>query len=118
MCGELTDVPYISNGLILSGAAGTGLSALLLGSLLDEGLELFFERHRGLHSFIVYLGNMALPLYLVQCFCSGYIGFYIGLHVVFPLSFLVNFIVVWTAGTVLYFIESFVSRFISGFRRT
>lgn len=105
MTGELTDIAYISKGMIFAGAAGIGLSALLSGYLINDTLVALLGKKPFLRSFISYLGGMALPLYLVQCFCSGYIGFWIGLHIDFPLSFLVNFIVVWTAGTALYLIE-------------
>ena len=108
MAGELTDIPYASKGLILIGATGTGLSALFLGSCVNDRLSGFFGNKKTLYSFVRYLGGMALPLYLVQCFCSGYIGYWIGLHINFPLSFPVNFVVVWIAGTVLYHIEKCV----------
>lgn len=104
MAGELTNITYVSKGLIFAGAEGMGLSALLSGYLVNDGLSGCLAKRPALRAFISYLGGMALPLYLVQCFCSGYIGFWIGLHIDFPLSFLVNFIVVWTAGTVLYLI--------------
>lgn len=113
MAGELTDVPYASKGLILAGASGFGLCVLLYGYLINEKLAGIFTSL----FFIRYLGDMALPLYLVQCFCSGYIGFWIGLHVNFPLSFLVNFIVVWTAGTVLYLVEKNIFRCYTNFLR-
>lgn len=106
MAGELTDMPYVSKGLILAGVSGFGLCVLFYGSFIDERLAGVF---RQLH-FIRYLGDMALPLYLVQCFCSGYIGFWIGMHINFPLSFPVNFIVVWTAGTMLYLVEKYIFR--------
>ncbi len=109
MVGELTDRAYVSKTLIFAGAIGTGISALMLGYYIEDGLASFFAEKKLLHSFICYVGGMALPLYLVQCFCSGYIGFWIGLHIDFPLSFLVNFIVVWTAGSLLYFVEKGLS---------
>lgn len=108
--GELMIPSHISRALIFAGAAGTGSSALLLGYCLNDSLTAFFEKKRLLHSFIRYVGNMALPLYLVQCFCSGYIGFWIGLHIDFPLSFLVNFLTVWTAGSLLYLMEKLIQK--------
>lgn len=104
MAGELTSFPYVSKGMILIGAVGTGICALLYGSCTDEKLKAFFS-HPYILRFVRYLGDMALPLYLVQCFCSGYIGYRIGLTIAFPLSFPVNFIIVWGAGTVLYIVE-------------
>lgn len=108
--GELMIPSHISRALIFAGAAGTGSSALLLGYCLNDSLTAFFEKKSMLHSFIRYVGNMALPLYLVQCFCSGYIGFWIGLHIDFPLSFLVNFLTVWTAGSLLYLMEKLIQK--------
>ncbi|MBQ4483164.1 MAG: acyltransferase family protein [Lachnospiraceae bacterium] len=103
---ENMEVSKLSGAMILTGMTGTGVSALIAGYILNDELSGWFADKKRLTGFIRYLGGMALPLYLVQCFCSGYIGFYIGLHVNFPLSFLVNFVVVWSAGTTLYFLNS------------
>ena len=108
--GETTDIPYVSGILVLSGAAGTGASALLYGCFVNKSLTAWCGVHRGAYDFIGYVGEMALPLYLVQCFCAGYIGYWIGLNINFPLSFAVNFAVVWTAGTALYAIEKYIGR--------
>ncbi len=108
MAGELTDIPYVSKALILFGAIGTGAAALLYGYFVNDRLTVFFNKKREVGAFIQYLGGMALPLYLVQCFCSGYIGYWIGLHVNFPFSFLVNLVTVWTAATLLYLIEKYI----------
>lgn len=53
-----------------------------------------------------YIGSLALPVYMVQCFNAGIIGFLIGQKIVFPLSFPVNFIIVWGAAIVLERAES------------
>ena len=96
----------LSGAMILAGMTGVGVCSLAAGYISNEALSEWFGRRKRLLDFIRYLGGMALPLYLVQCFCSGYIGFYIGLHVNFPLSFFVNFAVVWSIGSVLYFLNS------------
>ena len=106
MAGETTDIPCVSNALILAGVSGFGLCALLCGYFNNEKAAGGFASSY----WIRYPGDMALPLYLVQCFCSGYPGFWIGLHISFPLSFLVNLIVVWTAGTILYIVEKYIFR--------
>ena len=109
IAGELMEPSCFSRAVIFTAAMATGWASLILGYCLNDNLSDFFEKKKKLHSFIRYVGNMALPLYLVQCFCSGYIGFWIGLHIDFPLSFPVNFLTVWTAGSLLYLIENKIS---------
>jgi uncharacterized membrane protein len=114
VAGELSGVRYVSAALAFAGALFAGCFLMLLGVLSNDGLLAFFENRKRLHSFIRYVGDMALPLYIVQCLCAGYIGYTIGQRVDFPLSFLVNFIIVWSAGTVLYFISAVTGRRIAG----
>ena len=73
----------------------TGESALLLGYLKNESLSGFFEGREAFLRIIKKTGRLALPVYMVQCFNAGIIGYTIGNRVIFPLSFLVNLIVIW-----------------------
>ena len=107
---------YMKNGtaaafIILISSQAFGISALCPGYVANERLVAVMNERKKLRTVIKYIGDMALPLYLVQCFCSGYIGFFIGQHINFPLSFLVNLIVVWGLGTVLYLISAFNMKF-------
>ncbi|MCR5773669.1 MAG: acyltransferase [Lachnospiraceae bacterium] len=111
--GKSTDLGGLSYGLTGAGALGAGGTMLLAGSRMNESLSRFMKEKKYAGSVIRYTGNMALPLYLVQCFCSGYIGFWIGSHIDFPVSFWINFIVVWGIGTVLYLISRICARVIS-----
>ena len=105
LIAERFDGTYVATAVILLSAESFGLLALIAGYLANDRINTVFDDRKVLRGVIKYIGNMALPLYLVQSFCSGYIGFWIGLHIDFPLSFLVNFIVSWGLGTVLYFIS-------------
>ena len=67
----------------------------------EEAGILKFKEGRGLKIFSA-IGKMALPLYIVQCFNGGMIGFYILQHIKFPLSFAVNLVVVWSITLVIY----------------
>ena len=89
---------------LLTGLAVTLLnaSALKLGELSDEALKKRIPER--IHLSLRRIGNMALPVYLVQCFNSGAIGFFIGQKIPFPYSFLVNFILVWGIAGLLHFI--------------
>ncbi len=84
---------YIISGLAVLAVGG---SALALGYLKNASLGKFFEKRHGLNSVIRYIGKLALPVYMVQCFNSGIIGFLIGERIVFPLSFAVNLAVIWS----------------------
>ncbi len=107
--GKRADRGYFSAILIMTGVLGTGLSLLTCGYMANDRLTAFFEKRHRLYGLLRYIGDMALPVYLVQCFCFGYIGFTIGLHVDFPLSFPVNLIIVWTLGTLLYIINRIIN---------
>ena len=96
---------YLISTLLCVSSQAVCLSALAIGYMTNDKLEAVLSERRLLKGAIRYIGDMALPIYIVQCFCSGYIGFWIGLHIDFPLSFPVNFIVVWSLGTVLLFIS-------------
>ena len=56
-----------------------------------------------LYNIIKFTGNLALPLYMVQCFNAGMIGYTIGQRIVFPLSFALNFFIVVGAASLLEF---------------
>ena len=92
--GHATTSIYFIIGLSV---LATGIFALTFGYLGNDALEGFFEGRKGLAGFIRYIGSLALPVYLVQCFNSGLIGFTIGQRISFPKSFAVNLIVVWGA---------------------
>lgn len=80
--------------------------SLLAGFMAAEtGFRAFFDVRVKLYAFFRHLGNMAMVLYLVQCFNGGLIGFTIGQRVKFPLSFAVNFAVIWSLACVLYFLD-------------
>ena len=114
IAGEVTGIRYVSAALTFAGALSAGCILMLLGVLANDRLLGFFAARKRLHAIVRYVGDMALPLYIVQCLCAGYIGFTIGQRVDFPLSFLVNFIIVWSLGTVLYFISAVMGRKIAG----
>lgn len=105
LIAERSDGTYVAAAVILLSAETAGLLALTAGYLANDRINTVLAERKVMRSIIKYIGNMALPLYLVQSFCSGYTGFWIGLHIDFPLSFLVNFIISWGLGTVLYFIS-------------
>ncbi|MCR5627982.1 MAG: acyltransferase [Lachnospiraceae bacterium] len=108
---ELSYVDHILSGiLILVGVISVGSLALFIGFHLQE--KTGKEIGTGLHKAIKYIGDMALPLYLVQCFHSGAIGFYLSRNVKFPLSFLINFVIVWSVGSLLLLIDALISGFI------
>ena len=110
IAGEVTDIRYLSAFLTFGGALWAGSIIMLQGYIHNEALTAFFEGREHMLSLIKFIGGMALPLYIVQCLCAGYIGYTIGQKVAFPLSFLVNLIIVWSAGTVLYLIGNISSR--------
>ena len=100
--GEYTENKYLAAVLILLSSQAGGTAMLSSGYICNEKLTGILSSRLRLRKTLKYIGDMALPLYLVQCFCSGYIGFWIGQHIDFPVSFLVNLIVVWVIGTLLY----------------
>ena len=110
LMAERFDGTYAATAVILLSAEAVGVLSLSTGYLVNDSISAALSDRTMLNGIIKYIGNMALPLYLVQSFCSGYIGFWIGLHIDFPLSFLVNFIVSWGLGTVLYFIRKIYLR--------
>ena len=79
----------------------TGVSTLISGYTKNESLSAFFNAKPRLHRFLYRVGNLALPLYLVQCFNAGMPGYLIGQKIAFPLSFAVNFAVSWGAALIL-----------------
>ena len=87
-----------------------GIFALTLGYVGNEALKGFFEGRKELARFIRYVGGLALPVYLVQSFNSGVIGFTIGQRVKFPLSFAVNFIIIWGAAIAVERLQAFVMK--------
>ncbi|MCR5746826.1 MAG: acyltransferase family protein [Lachnospiraceae bacterium] len=113
IAGELMTQGYLQALFIICGALCFGISSLMAGFYADAAINKYLNEGTVLFNIVRYIGNMALPLYLVQCFCSGYIGFTIGLMVNFPMSFAVNFIVVWLLGSVLYLADFLISRMIS-----
>ena len=113
--GKNAGAGYLSACLILTGVMGSGLALLTFGYLANDKVSAFFEKSHRLCGMLRLIGDMALPVYLVQCFCFGYIGFTIGLKVDFPLSFLVNFIIVWTLASLLYTISRIISRVVGNF---
>ncbi len=108
--GETMEYGPLAALLIYPAAMGFGFFALTSGYVADDSLSSLFDKRRMLKAVTGYVGGMALPLYLVQCFCSGLIGFWIGLHIDFPMSFPVNFVIVWSAGTVLFIIEKCITK--------
>lgn len=92
------------------GVLWTGISALLLGLGMNAQLREYFEKHVRLYAVVRWIGLMALPVYLVQCFRAGEIGFWIGQNIDFPWSYPVNLILVWTAASLLYFLDSILQK--------
>ena len=76
----------------------------------EDGFKAFADKRVRLYGFLKHVGNMALVLYLVQCFNGGLIGFTIGQRVKFPLSFFVNFAVIWSLTCGLYFLDRLLFR--------
>ena len=76
----------------------------------EDGFKAFADKRVKLYGFLKHVGNMALVLYLVQCFNGGLIGFTIGQRVKFPLSFFVNFAVIWSLTCGLYFLDRLLFR--------
>lgn len=72
-----------------------GVSALSLGYAANKELEGFFDGREALYGIIRYVGMLALPVYMVQSFNAGIIGYTIGRRIGFPLSFAVNFMLIW-----------------------
>ena len=73
----------------------TGSLSLTAGYSKNKELSAFFEGKELLYGIVRYIGLLAFPLYMIQCFNAGIIGFTIGNKINFPLSFAVNLIVVW-----------------------
>ncbi|MBO6134001.1 MAG: acyltransferase family protein [Lachnospiraceae bacterium] len=85
-----------------------GSSILYIGAIHDELFsKLINEKARRIFR---WLGQMALPVYIVQCFNSGAIGFKIGESVPFPLSFLINLFCVWGPAALLHLAINFLNR--------
>jgi len=74
---------------------------LILGAAHNENLKCFFEAKPKLYSFLHLTGNLALPVYMIQCFNAGMPGYLIGQRIVFPLSFALNFIIVFGGALIL-----------------
>ncbi|XME01904.1 acyltransferase family protein [Lachnospiraceae bacterium C1.1] len=108
--GKPGNIRYFSSILTDIGVIGVGSSLLMIGYGKNKTLSEFFTENKAASAVIKYIGGMALPIYLVQCFCSGYIGYMISLLIPFPRSFLVNFVVIWGIGTVLYYISRFCTK--------
>ncbi len=106
------NIKYLTNILSDLCVLIAGASLLIIGQRNNERLSDFFSVRKPLKAVIKYVGGMALPLYLVQSFCSGYIGYMISLSIPFPRSFLINFLIVWGIGTILYFISNIPMKFL------
>ncbi len=91
--GIRTDAPVLVAAGVL--VILTGIAALTAGYLKNESLSVFFKGKEILLKIIKKTGRLALPVYMVQCFNAGIIGYSIGNRIVFPLSFFVNLIVIW-----------------------
>ncbi len=87
------------------GVLALGLGLLAFGYIENDRLKNFFERHGKFFRCLYRIGQMALPVYLVQCFRAGEIGFRIGQTIVFPWSYPVNFVIVWGLASLLYFTD-------------
>ena len=103
--GQTSIYIYIAVG---AAVLATCLTALAAGYLGNKGFRTFFEGKEGLARFISYTGSLALPVYLVQSFNSGLIGFMLGQKIKFPKSFAVNFIVIWGAAIAVERAQSFL----------
>ncbi len=79
----------------------TGLNSLMCGYLKNDRFSALFSDKQVLSAVIKRVGTMALPVYLVQCFNAGLIGFMIGQKIPFPMSFAANFIIVWGSALLL-----------------
>ena len=97
--GILTDPvirTFFGISVILTGAGG-----IVLGYLNNDVLKSFFAANPLSYRVAAFTGNLALPLYMVQCFNAGMIGYTIGQRIVFPLSFALNLIIVVGAASLL-----------------
>ena len=84
----------------------SSFSALWAGYDYNEGISsCFMEKNPNIGNILHYIGSLALPIYLVQCFNAGNLGYTLGLRVRFPLSFALNLIIVW--GTAAFVSECF-----------
>ncbi len=72
-----------------------GSEALVLGYHGNDHIRAILEPRKNLCKLIQRTGALALPVYLVQCFNAGTIGFIIGEKIPFPRSFFVNLILIW-----------------------
>ena len=120
-------IPGIVSGLIIFaigrhldniGAATPGQAFLTGFGVLSAGIFALifgygFKGDIKGGSVIRFIGDMALPLYIVQCYKTGFIGYYIGLNIDFPMSFPVNFVVVWGLALILYLYGKAVSRLLT-----
>ena len=106
--GNVIAVGPVKPAFVFSGigAVLTGGFILAWGYIMRESIDRAFDGKEGLSGFIRYVGNLALSVYLVQCFNAGIIGYTIGLKVKFPLSFAVNFFVVWGLAVIVGLIPS------------
>ncbi len=109
-------LPYRAAVLLQGlGILGIGLSALAAGYRKNAALGKAAGKFPGFAAFVRWVGRMALPVYLTQCFNGGMIGYRIGLAVPFPRSYPLNFVIVWGIASVVYFAESFLERFVERF---
>ncbi len=109
-------IAYITARRFFPGKVSLAVAMVLCASLVmafsetENGFKNFFEKRKGLHAFFRHLGNMAMVLYLVQCFNGGLIGFTIGQRVAFPLSFPVNLVLIWSLTCFFYALDQVLFR--------
>ncbi len=103
---------------VVSVAAGVlaifaGIVSLRFGYLKNDGLTAFFAGKERFYGIIGFIGRLAFPLYMVQCFNAGIIGYTIGNRVPFPASFAVNLIIVWGIAIISHFVFEWIGKHIS-----
>ncbi len=114
---KAVSIKYFSNILADLAVLGTGGSLLIIGYINNERLSELLSAGKPLKAIFKYIGEMALPLYLVQCFCSGYIGYMLTLTYPFPVSFRINFLIVWGVGSLLFLISNIPTKLLKKVRQ-
>jgi len=88
----------------------SALPPLIPGFIRNDSLSRFFSTRERLYGFLNRLGNLALPVYMIQCFNAGMPGYLIGQRIVFPLSFALNLIIVFGGALILESLRLLITR--------
>ena len=104
--GKFTGFRYLSMIVTDLSVLAFGASLIITGYNANDKMSGFFNERKRSKSFLKYVGGMALPVYLVQCFYPAVLNYYILQNYKFPLSLIIYCPVIWILGSLLYFISN------------